>query len=87
LTTNFSGVESPCVSTFTCTREGWIRHTRDGHYVLVGDSGDVIGTMTRQVVGIIPQLINTRRGNIEIDWLNGVPVSTTTHYGLGYVTQ
>jgi hypothetical protein len=87
LTTNFSGVESPCISTFTCGREGWLRHTRDGRYVLVNDSGNVIDTTTRQVVNTIPELLNTRRGNIEIDWLNGVPVSTTTHYGLGYVTQ
>jgi len=50
-------------------------------------TGDVIDTATRQVVGTIPVLLNTHHGNLEIDWMNGVPVSTTTHYGLGYVTQ
>ncbi|MFZ0878861.1 MAG: hypothetical protein WA002_05160, partial [Candidatus Acidiferrales bacterium] len=87
LTTNFSGFESPCFATDLCPREGWLQHSRDGHYVFVGDSGDVIDTTTRQVVNTIPQLLNTRRGSIEIDWQNGVPTSTTTHYGLGYVTQ
>jgi len=85
LTTTFTtGTQSPCL--YDCAREGWLRHTRDGRYVVVGSSGDVIDTTTRRVVGSIPQLINTRI-NIEIDWEGGVPVSTTTRYGLGYVTQ
>ena len=85
LTTTFTtGTQSPCL--YDCAREGWLRHTRDGRYVVVGSSGDVIDTTTRRVVGSIPQLINTRI-NIEIDWEGGVPVSTTTRHGLGYVTQ
>jgi DNA-binding beta-propeller fold protein YncE len=87
LTTNFSGTESPCLSTFSCQPEGWRRHTLDGRYVLVGDSGDVVDTITRQVVAWIPQLLNTRKGNLEIVWQNGAPVSTSTHYGVGYVTH
>jgi len=87
LTTNFTGFESQCFQTELCPREGWLRHTLDGQYVMVGDSWDVINTTTRQVVGTIPELLNTRHGNIEIDWQNGVPVSTSTHFGLGYVTQ
>ena len=85
LTTNFTiGNQSPCL--YDCAREGWLRQSRDGRYAIVGSSGDVIDTTTRRVVGSIPQLINTRI-NLEIDWQGGVPVSTTTHYGLGYVTQ
>jgi 5-hydroxyisourate hydrolase-like protein (transthyretin family) len=87
LTTNFSGFESPCSPLFNCVQESWIRHTLDGHYVLVDDSGDVIDTTTRQVVNTIPQLFNTRKGNMEIDWQNGLPVATSTHFGLGYVTS
>ena len=53
LTTNFSGVESPCLPSFNCEREGWLRHNHDGRYVLVNDSGNVIDTTTRQVVNTI----------------------------------
>jgi len=84
LTTQFTGNQSPCL--YECEREGWIRHTMDGQYVLVGDSGNVISTSTRQVIATIPQLYNTRI-YVEIDWQNGVPISTTTREGLGYVTQ
>jgi hypothetical protein len=85
LATGITGNESPCSS--QCTREGWLHHSRDGRYVFVGDSGDVIDTTLRQIVGTVPALRNERHGILEIDWQNGVPVSTTTHYGLGYVTQ
>ena len=86
LTTIFSaGNETPCV--YDCPREGWLLHSLDGHFVFVGDSGDVIDTSTRQVIGTLPELINTRHGQLEIDWQNGLPISTTTHYGLGHVTQ
>jgi hypothetical protein len=61
--------------------------SRDGHYVQVGDSGDVIDTTTHQVVNQIPGVLNARRASIEIDLQNGVPVSTTSRYGLGYVRQ
>jgi len=84
LTTRFTGTESPCL--YDCTREGWIRHTLDGKYVLVGDSGNVISTSTRQVVGTLPQLDNTRV-YVGIDWQNGLPVSTSTRQGKGYVTH
>jgi len=84
LTTQFTGNQSPCL--YQCIREGWIRHTMNGQYVLVGDSGNVISTSTRQVVATIPQLYNTRI-YVEIDWQNGLPISTTTRQGKGYVTQ
>jgi Ig-like domain-containing protein len=84
LTTTFTGNQSPCL--YDCGREGWIRHTRDGQYVLVGDSGNAINTSTRQVIATLPQLFNTRMF-VEIDWQNGSPISTTTRQGMGYVTQ
>jgi DNA-binding beta-propeller fold protein YncE len=84
LTTSFTGSQSPCL--YDCGREGWIRHTTDGNYVLVGDSGNVISTSTRQVVATLPQLYNTRVF-VGIDWQNGLPISTSTRQGKGYVTQ
>lgn len=63
-----------------------MRHSRDGRFVFVGDSGNVIDTGTRQVITTLAQLRNTRKF-LENDWLSGSPVSTTTRYGLGYVTQ
>ena len=63
--------ESPCAS--DCLGEGWLHHSRDGRYVLVGDSGDVISTATRTVVGYLPAMYNSRK-MIEIDWQNGIPV-------------
>jgi hypothetical protein len=84
LTTAFTGNESPCFA--DCGREGWLRHTRDGRFVLVGDSGNVIDTTTRQVTTTIGTMYNTRKF-LEIHWQNGLPIFTTTRYGLGYVTQ
>ncbi len=63
--------ESPCIS--DCLGEGWLHHSRDGRYVFVGDSGDVISTTTRTVVGYLPAMYNSRK-MIEIDWQNGIPV-------------
>ncbi|HYY69957.1 MAG TPA: hypothetical protein VE734_09500, partial [Terriglobales bacterium] len=83
LTTNFSsGHETPCL--YDCAYEGWLRHTLDGQYVLVGDSGNVVSTSSRKVVGTIPQLLNTRKF-VEIDWQNGAPVAASTRHGVGYV--
>jgi hypothetical protein len=65
---------------------GWMLHTRDGKYVIVGDSGNVISTVTRGVVATLPGLSNSRI-YVEIDWRNGLPVSTTTRQGMGYVTK
>jgi DNA-binding beta-propeller fold protein YncE len=66
-----------------CGREGWLLHALDGRYVFVGDSGDVIDTTTRSIVAHIPALANTRHGYLEVDWSAGLPVATTTHFGLG----
>ena len=65
------GYETPCAQ--TCGKSGWLHHSRDGHYVFVGDSGDVIDTGGRKSVATLPAMENTRR-EIEIDFQNGVPV-------------
>ena len=79
-----TGNESPCA--YDCGRDGWVLHSRDGRYVYVGDSGDVISTATRQIVKYLDPLYNSRK-YLEIDWQNGIPVDTTTRYGSGHVTN
>jgi sugar lactone lactonase YvrE len=75
------GSEQGCA--YDCGRDGWVRHTLDGRYVLVGDSGDVIETATEKVVATIPNLLNTRKF-VEIDWSGGVPIATSGRTGVGY---
>jgi hypothetical protein len=77
-----TGSEVPCV--WDCNRDGWIMHSRDGKYLYIGDSGDVIDTATRMPSGFIAPLQNCRHGFVEVDWTNGVITGTTTHVGLGY---
>jgi DNA-binding beta-propeller fold protein YncE len=76
------GDEDPCA--YDCAKDGWVQHSRDGRFLYVGDSGDVISTITRRVVAFVPALQDSRK-SIEIDWRQGRPVSTTTRTGLGYV--
>jgi hypothetical protein len=76
-----SGSESPC--TYDCARDGWLQHSRDGRFVYVGDSGEVISTSKLKQVAYLRALRNTRK-HLEIDWRGGVPVATTTRSGLGY---
>lgn len=78
---SFTGDESPC--TYDCARDGWLQASRDGRYVYVGDSGDVIDAATNRIVGYLPPLSNSRIF-LEIDWSGGLPVATTSRYGLGY---
>jgi DNA-binding beta-propeller fold protein YncE len=52
------------------TNEGWLQHTRDGRYVMVGSSGDVIDTQTRKVAGTLPSLTSTLIFT-EVDFQNG----------------
>ena len=66
--------------------DGWLQHSRDGRYVYVGRSGDVIDTTTRSVVAYLPPLQNTA-DFLEIDWRHGRPVSTTNRYGVGYLRR
>jgi DNA-binding beta-propeller fold protein YncE len=84
LTKPMTGNQSPCA--YSCQREGWIQHSRDGRFVYVGDAGDVIDTATRKSVINLPTLYNSRE-HLEIDWANALPVATTTRYGMGYVTK
>lgn len=79
---SMSGNESPCA--YDCLKDGWIQHSRDGRFVYVGDSGDVISTSSRSVVAYLPAMNNSRK-MIEVDWSGGVPVATSTRTGLGYV--
>lgn len=76
----FNPNQSPC--SYDCLGDGWLLHSSDGHYVFVGDSGDVIDTTTRTVAAHINQLYQTRVF-IEIDWNNGTPTHTTTRSGMG----
>ena len=76
------GDESPCG--VDCARDGWLRHSRDGRLVFVGDAGDVIGTRAHRVVATLPVLRDTKK-SIEIDWVDERPVFTTSRYGLGHV--
>jgi DNA-binding beta-propeller fold protein YncE len=78
---SFNPNQAPC--TYDCLGDGWLLHSSDGHYVFVGDSGDVIDTTTRSVVAHINQLYQTRVF-IEIDWNNGTPTYTTTRSGIGH---
>ncbi len=71
LTGRMSGVEAGCA--YDCYRSGWVHHSRDGRYVFVGDSGDVIDTTTRRTVGTLSALANSRI-SIEVDFQDGVPV-------------
>ena len=69
-----TGSETPCFPN-NCSKEGWVLHSRDGRFAYVGDAGDVIDTTTRHSVAYLAPLANTRK-MIEIDWTNGLPVSS-----------
>jgi Fibronectin type III domain len=84
LTRPMTGSQLGC--TYDCLREGWLQHSLDGRFAIVGDSGDVIDTATRQSVANLEPLYNSRVF-LEVDWSNGVPVATSTRSGLGYVTK
>jgi hypothetical protein len=65
--------ESPCA--YNCRKYGWLHHSRDGRYVFVGDSGDVIDTTLRKTAMTLPALANSRT-DIEIDFEGDVPLPT-----------
>lgn len=52
------GNEQDC--SWDCGKDGWVTHSRDGKYVYVGDSGDVIDTATHTVATYIDLLSNSR---------------------------
>jgi hypothetical protein len=63
--------ESPCAS--NCIKYGWLHHSRDGRYVFVGDSGDVIDTKLRETAMTLPAMANSRT-QIEINFESGAPL-------------
>jgi hypothetical protein len=65
--------QSPCAS--NCLKYGWLHHSRDGRYVIVGDSGDVIDTKLRKTAMTLPAATNSRQ-EIEIDFEGGAPLPT-----------
>ena len=66
--------------------EGWLQTSRNGHYLYVGRSGDVIDTRTDKIVAYRPTLGSTA-DFLEIDWRHGRPIATTNRYGVGYVRR
>ena len=66
--------------------DGWIQMSRDGCFVYVGDSGDVLSTKTFKPIAYLPALANTKQ-SLEIDWRHRRPVATSTRTGIGYVTR
>jgi DNA-binding beta-propeller fold protein YncE len=70
----------------TAGGDSWLQHSRDGRYVYVGLSGDVIDTASRKIVAYLPPLQSTTEF-IEIDWRHGRPIFATSRYGVGYPSQ
>ncbi|HEX4865696.1 MAG TPA: hypothetical protein VFV02_16625 [Acidimicrobiales bacterium] len=68
-----------------CQKEGWVLNDLSGRYVYVGDTGDIVSTSTLSVIGNLATLQDARQ-MIEVDWMNGLPSITSTHFGLGRVT-
>jgi DNA-binding beta-propeller fold protein YncE len=66
--------------------DGWLQHSRNGRYVYVGRSGDVIDTRSRKIVDYLPPLRATA-DFLEIDWQRGRPVETTNRYGTGHASR
>ena len=65
--------------------DGWLQHSRNGRYVYVGRSGDVIDTRSLKVAKL--PLLRETADTLEVDWRHGRPVATTSRYGLGYVRR
>lgn len=63
--------------------DGWLQTSRNGRYLYVGRSGDVIDTRTNKIVAYRPAIGDTA-DFLEIDWRHGRPVATTNRYGIGY---
>lgn len=64
--------------------DGWVTHSRDGRFVFVGESGDVIDTATQRVVSYLP-VLNSSKVYTEIDFQNGaVSFTPLSRSGVGY---
>jgi hypothetical protein len=66
--------------------DGWLQTSRNGHYLYVGRSGDVIDTRKNKIVAYLPPLGSTA-DFLEIDWRHGRPIATTSRYGVGYAPR
>jgi DNA-binding beta-propeller fold protein YncE len=77
-----TGEESPCA--YDCARDGWLQLSRDGRYLYVGDSGNVIDTRTLTIVANLGALRNSRK-SLEIWWRGGVPVFAGSRSSVGRV--
>jgi hypothetical protein len=86
----YGGVESSSVCGYGCGKEGWVQHTLDGQYVIIGDAGDIVQTSTRSLVvssskgskALHTDLANTRHGFIVVNWAQQAPVAGS-HFGIG----
>jgi hypothetical protein len=66
--------------------DGWLQTSRDGRYLYVGRSGDVIDTRTNKIVAYRRPFGSTA-DFLEIDWRHGRPIATTSRYGIGYARR
>ena len=66
--------------------DSWLQHSRDGRYVYIGRSGDVIDTASHKIVSYLAPL-HTTTEFIEIDWRHGHPIDATSRYGVGYPSE
>jgi hypothetical protein len=83
LQNQMSGNEAGCA--YDCLKDGWIHHSRDGRFVFVGDAGDVIDTLTRKTIAVLPHMGESRI-EIEIDFQDGTPIWAANARGsVGYV--
>jgi hypothetical protein len=71
---SLGGHEAGCA--YDCLGDGWLHLSRDGKYLFVGDSGDVINLNSKppKVAAYFPEMQQTRK-EIEIDCDNIVPIS------------
>lgn len=63
---------------------GWLNLSRDGRFLFPGDSGNVINTQTRAIVGTIGALVDSRY-NVEIDWSGPRVCAAYPRASLGYL--
>jgi DNA-binding beta-propeller fold protein YncE len=62
----------------------WLNLSRDGRYLFVGDSGNVIDTTTRKTVATIDALTYSHY-NIEVDWSGTKVCAAYPRESLGYL--
>lgn len=68
---NFTPNQAQCA--YDCGGDGWLHLSRDGAFLFVGDTPDVISTSTKTLAMKMPMLANSRV-EIEIDFQGTTPV-------------